>query len=85
MLTMTDDLACRDLVELVTEYLEGGLDSSMRDRFARHLAECPYCQIFVEQMRATIELARRVEVDQIDPDVRQRLLDAFSGWHNREA
>ena len=80
-----DDLACRELVELVTAYLEDGLDSMVRERFEEHLAECPYCQTYVEQIRITIELAGRVEVDQMSPDVRQRLVDAFRGWHSCEA
>ena len=80
-----DDLACRELVELVTAYLEDALDSMVRERFEEHLAECPYCQTYVEQIRITIELAGRVEVDQMSPDVRQRLVDTFRGWHSSEA
>ncbi len=80
-----DDLACRELVELVTAYLEDALDSMARERFEEHLAECPYCQTYVEQIRITIELAGRVEVDQMSPDVRQRLVDAFRGWHSSGA
>ena len=72
-------------MELVTAYLENGLDSTVRERFEEHLAECPYCQTYVEQIRITIELAGRVEVDQMSPDVRQRLVDAFRGWHSSEA
>ncbi len=80
-----DDLACRELVELVTAYLEDALDSMVRARFEEHLAECPYCQTYVEQIRVTIELAGRVDVDQMSPDVRQRLVDAFRSWHSSEA
>ena len=80
-----DDLACRELVELVTAYLEDALDSMVLERFEEHLADCPYCQTYVEQIRITIELAGRVEVDQMSPDVRRRLVDAFRGWHSSEA
>ncbi len=85
MLAMSADLACQELVELVTEYLEGGLDRSMRDRFEAHLAECPFCQTYVDQIRATIELAGRVDSEPMSPAVRQRLLDAFSGFHRHKA
>lgn len=80
-----DDLACRELVELVTAYLENALDSMVRERFEEHLADCPSCETYVEQIRITIELAGRVEVDHMSPEVRQRLVDAFRGWHSSEA
>ena len=84
-LMTADDLACRELVELVTAYLEDALDSMVRQRFEEHLVECPYCQTYVEQIRITIELAGRVEVDHMSPQVRQRLVDAFRGWHTSDA
>lgn len=84
MLAIAPDLACQELVELVTEYLEGGLDELTLVRFERHLAECPFCQTYVEQIRATIELAGRVDAEQMSPSVRQGLLDAFSGWNHRQ-
>ena len=53
------DLACRELVELVTNYLEGALPATERERFEAHLAECEGCDAYVEQVRATIRLAGR--------------------------
>jgi anti-sigma factor RsiW len=53
------DLACRELVELVTDYLEDALPSGERERFEAHLAECPACDAYVEQLRTTIRLAGR--------------------------
>ena len=53
------DLACRELVELVTDYLEGALPPGERERFEAHLAECAACDAYVEQVRATIRLAGR--------------------------
>ena len=54
------DLACRELVELVTDYLENALPTAERERFEAHLAECEGCDAYVEQVRATIRLAGRV-------------------------
>jgi anti-sigma factor RsiW len=53
------DLACRELVELVTDYLEDALPAAERERFEAHLAECEACDTYVEQVRATIRLAGR--------------------------
>ena len=50
------DLSCRELVELVTEYLEGALPEGERARFEAHLANCAGCETYLEQVRATIAL-----------------------------
>ena len=52
-------LTCRELVELVTDYLEDALPARERERFEEHLAECPACEAYVEQIRATIRLTGR--------------------------
>ena len=53
---MTDDLdlACNELVELVTAYVEGALPAGERARFDAHLAECPDCVEYVAQFHRTI-------------------------------
>lgn len=74
------DIDCRDLVELVTEYLEGTLDPELRTTIDEHLRLCADCNDYVEQMRITIR-----ELGQLPPEtalnlpepVRQQLLDAF--------
>lgn len=76
----TSELTCRELVELVTEYLEGTLPDAVRARFDAHLAECPYCQTYLEQMRQTITVLGRLNEDTIDPDVREELLRRFRAW-----
>ena len=48
-------LNCRELVELVTAYLDGDLSPGERKRFDAHLASCDGCTTYVEQMRRTIE------------------------------
>jgi anti-sigma factor RsiW len=48
------DLACNELVELVTDYMEGTLLPAQRARFEAHLTECPDCVEYVAQMHRTI-------------------------------
>ena len=74
------DLRCQELVELVTDYLEGNLSRRDRKRFESHLRGCETCSTYVEQIRMTIEVAGRITVESIDPRARDALLDAFRGW-----
>jgi anti-sigma factor RsiW len=74
------DLACREVVELVTDYLEGALDERDRERFERHLDGCDGCTAYLDQMRLTLRLAGRLEPAAVDPDFRERLVEAFRGW-----
>jgi anti-sigma factor RsiW len=74
------DLACREVVELVTEYLEGALGERDRERFERHLGGCDGCAAYLDQMRLTLDLAGRLEAEAIDPVFRDRLVAAFQSW-----
>jgi anti-sigma factor RsiW len=76
-----DDLSCQELVELVTDYLEGALPSEERARFDAHLTECDGCTAYLEEMRTTIELSGRFEPELLTEEARERLLVAFRGWN----
>jgi predicted anti-sigma-YlaC factor YlaD len=78
-----DDLPCRELVELVTDYLEDRLPSSARVRFDAHLAQCSGCRTYLEQMRQTIRTLGRLQVESIQPEARDRLLSVFRDWKRR--
>ena len=76
------DLTCRELVELVTDYLEGALSSSDRLDFERHLVWCSFCRDYLDQMRATIELTGAGATEDAAPrsPLREQLLEAFRDW-----
>jgi anti-sigma factor RsiW len=74
------ELACRDIVELVTAYLEHGLAPSDRERFEEHLVFCDGCSTYLEQMRTTIDATGRVELAPLPAELEERLLDAFRDW-----
>jgi anti-sigma factor RsiW len=74
------DLACRELVELVTEYLEGGLGASDRARFEAHIAACDHCRAYLEQLRVTLRVVGHIDPDGLEPAVERELLDAFREW-----
>ena len=77
----TDGLTCKEVVEIVTDYLEGALSPEDRARFEQHLATCDGCTHYVEQMRETIRLSGKVTEDHISVAQRERLLEAFRDWN----
>jgi predicted anti-sigma-YlaC factor YlaD len=74
------DLTCEELVELVTEYLEGGLTDAELERFEKHLVVCAGCSGYLDQIRTTIALAGRVTVDGLMEETKTALLAAFREW-----
>lgn len=79
--TTAEAMSCQELVELVTAYLEDALSPAERRRFDDHLAECGTCQVYLEQVRATIRLAGRVTPEDLSPEAERDLLAAFRSWH----
>ncbi len=73
-------LSCQELVELVTDYLEGALSPEDHARFEEHVALCEGCRIYLEQMRQTIALAGRLQPDGLPEGAEEALLEAFRGW-----
>jgi len=73
------ELACRQVVELVTAYLDDALDPVDRERFEEHLVFCDGCANYLEQMRTTIRLTGGAGLV-LPPALESRLLDAFNDW-----
>jgi anti-sigma factor RsiW len=73
-------LNCRELVELVTAYLEGDLSYGERKRFDAHLSACDGCTMYVEQMRRTIELTGTLRLEDVSREAEEALLRAFRDW-----
>jgi len=72
---------CADLVEVVTDYLEGALDEPTRAEIDAHLALCPGCDIYLAQMRETIQTLGHVPVESLSGDATKALLSVFRGFH----
>ena len=74
----TNDVpTCREMSELVTDYLEGALEEAAAAEFDAHLAQCPGCDEYVRQMRQTTDQLGRVSLDGLSETARARLLAAF--------
>jgi anti-sigma factor RsiW len=78
-----DELTCKELVEVVTDYLEGRLSPEERLRFEEHVAFCSWCETYLQQMRDTITVSGTLAEEDLSPEARDRLLDAFRNWKER--
>jgi anti-sigma factor RsiW len=76
------DLVCQQAVELVTDYLEQALPRSARRRFERHLAGCPHCTEYLDQIRATIRLAGRITPDDLTPQMQDEFIALYRRWQS---
>ena len=79
----TESLACQELVELVTDYLEGALGPADRARFEAHLTHCDGCTAYVEQLRLVIRVTGTLTVDDLTPAAEHALLQAFRDWRTK--
>lgn len=73
-------MTCKELVELVTEYIEDALPPVQRQRFETHLQGCDGCTAYLEQMRQTIRLTGSLAKPDLNDEARRKLLDAFRNW-----
>lgn len=76
------EIACRQAVALMTDYLEGALSPRDRARLEAHLAECDYCVEYLAQIRATIEIAGRITPDDLEPAVVDGLVSLYRRWQS---
>ena len=77
-----NEMACKELVEEITAYLDGTLADADRRRFDAHLASCPYCTEYLEQMRQTIARLGTLDETALSTDACERLLAAFRDWRS---
>jgi anti-sigma factor RsiW len=71
---------CKEITELVTDYVEGKLPWSKRVAFQFHLGICLHCRVYLAQMQATKRALGHVPAAPLPDDVRDELLRRFKGW-----
>jgi anti-sigma factor RsiW len=77
-------LTCQELVELVTDYLEGVLTPEDKERFEAHMAGCEGCATYLQQMRETIQTVGHLDVNSLSPEAQDNLLRLFRKWKTKE-
>ena len=76
-------MRCREVVELMTDYLEGALSAADRARFEEHIAGCDGCTAYLAQLRATREVIGRLADESIPKTVEDELVKAFRNWKGK--
>jgi anti-sigma factor RsiW len=76
----TEAFSCQELVELVTDYLEGALSPGDLRRFEEHIALCDACTEYLRQLRETIRLVGAITPDDLTPEAESELLAVFASW-----
>ena len=80
---MTHEISCKQLVDLVADYMEEALTDESRAEFEQHLAECGYCTAYIQQMNLTVKLTKQQTEDEIKPPTTE-LLDVFRKWKDEQ-
>ena len=80
---MTHDITCKQLVDLVADYMEEAISDESRAQFEQHLAECGYCSAYMQQMNFTVKLTKQLTDDEIKPAPKE-LLDVFRKWKDEQ-
>ncbi len=79
-LSVEQDLPCRELVEIATDYLEGTMPADQRARLEAHLRACDGCTAYLDQLRTVIRLTGRLGQASLSPEASATLLEAFRAW-----
>jgi anti-sigma factor RsiW len=83
MTTGTDEMQCRELIELVTDYLEGTIAEAERERIEVHAGECAWCERYVEQTRQVIGALGALDEGAAGGEAWERALAAFRDQQRR--
>ena len=75
-----DHISCQEVVELVTDYVEGALTGDEAALFEQHLNFCDGCVWYVDQIKTTVETVGDVRKEDISPEAKARLMTAFRDW-----
>ncbi len=76
-------MTCREVTDLVTEYLERRLGWQDRLRFQLHIGMCRHCRAYLRQMKATVRLSGKVPSEAPPPEVEAELVDRFKDWFEK--
>lgn len=73
-------IECRQVVETVTAYLDVAMTRRDRERFEAHLAACPHCTAYLDQIRFTIATTGTFGADDLSPEALSELTNVFRAW-----
>jgi predicted anti-sigma-YlaC factor YlaD len=74
---LPEDLACKEAVELFSDYLDGALSEELSALCEAHLRECSPCVTYLDQLRITVRSLRVLVMNGLPDEVKQTLLVRF--------
>ena len=74
------DITCRQVVALMTDYLDDALGPDDQALMEAHLAECEGCAEHLRQIRITVAVTGRIREEDLTPAVRDDLMDLYRRW-----
>ena len=80
MTESADHITCQEVVELVNDYLERALPPAETTLFEQHLNFCDGCDLYVEQLKRSVETVGAVREEDVPAEAKERLLGAFRDW-----
>lgn len=78
-------LSCKEITELVTDYVEGRMSLADRIRFQMHVGMCKHCRAYLRQMKVTVETLGHLPDEPMPEDVRDEMRKRFADWHAARA
>lgn len=72
-----DEVQCREVVEVLTDYLEGALPPADRVALEQHLLFCDGCAAFLQQVRASVALTGRLQEEDVPDAVLDQVVQMF--------
>ena len=78
------EIPCQQVVELISDYLEGALPLGDRRRLEHHLAGCPHCTAYLAQMRETLRLTGRLVPEDLSPEMQGEFSDVYRRWRSEQ-
>ena len=80
-----NQITCREMVELMSDYLDGTLDDVVRGRFEEHLATCEGCTNALDQLRAALRVTGSLREEPIQDERRELLRSVFRNWRSESS
>jgi anti-sigma factor RsiW len=66
-------MTCRELVELLIDFVSDELPAEHRQRVEQHLRRCPPCVAYLDSYQVTIRLTKQLPCEPLPPELEARL------------
>jgi len=84
-------ISCREITNLLADYLEGSLDPQTAEALEAHLSDCRTCDNFMATYKTTTALLRDLGQEEVPEELKDRVLRFFrerqarreEGWGRR--